>query len=95
MDANSRKKPSQLEINDLIAEAVVNAEARRNQAVELLSDEELAAVKGGYTSLGMTGNSGTTTTTGMKDTYQPTAAEIKEVRPFKGFSSLNLNEILL
>jgi hypothetical protein len=53
MDANSRKKPSQLEINDLIAEAVVNAEARRNQAVELLSDEELAAVKGGYTSFGM------------------------------------------
>ena len=51
MDANSRKKPSQLEINDLIAEAVVNAEARRNQAVELLSDEELAAVNGG-TSLG-------------------------------------------
>jgi hypothetical protein len=50
MDANSRKKPSQLEINDLIAEAVVNAEARRNQAVELLSDEELAAVKGGYAS---------------------------------------------
>ena len=50
MDANSRKKPSQLKINDLIAEAVVNAEARRNQAEELLSDEELAAVKGGYTS---------------------------------------------
>jgi hypothetical protein len=47
MDANSRKKPSQLEINDLIAEAVVNAEARRNQAEELLSDEELATVKGG------------------------------------------------
>lgn len=47
MDANSRKKPNQLEINDLIAEAVVNAEARRNQAEELLSDEELAAVKGG------------------------------------------------
>jgi hypothetical protein len=47
MDANSKKKPSQLEINDLIAEAVVNAEARRNQAEELLSDEELAAVKGG------------------------------------------------
>jgi bacteriocin-like protein len=55
MDANSRKKPSQLEINDLIAEAVVNAEARRNQAVELLSDEELAAVNGG-TSLGIKGN---------------------------------------
>ena len=47
MDANSRKKPSQFEINDLIAEAVVNAEARRNQGEELLSDEELAAVKGG------------------------------------------------
>jgi hypothetical protein len=49
MDANSRKKPSQLEINDLIAEAVVNAEARRNQAEELLSDEQAAAVKGGAT----------------------------------------------
>ena len=48
MDTNS-KKPSQLEINDLIAEAVVNAEARRNQAEELLSDEELAVVKGGVT----------------------------------------------
>jgi hypothetical protein len=47
MDANSRNKPSQLEINDLIAEAVVNAEARRNQAEELLSDEQAAAVKGG------------------------------------------------
>ena len=47
MDANSRKKPSQLEINDLIAEAVVNAEARRNQAEELLSDEQAATVKGG------------------------------------------------
>jgi hypothetical protein len=47
MDANSRKKPSKLEINDLIAEAVVNAEARRNQAEELLSDEQAATVKGG------------------------------------------------
>ena len=47
MDANSRKKPNQLEINDLIAEAVVNAEARRNQAEELLSDEQAVAVKGG------------------------------------------------
>ncbi len=47
MDANSRKKPSQLEINDLIGEAVVNAEARRNQAEESLSDEQAAAVKGG------------------------------------------------
>ena len=53
MDANSRKKPSQLETKDLIAEAVINAEARRNQAEELLSDEELlseeelATVNGG------------------------------------------------
>ena len=47
MDANSRKKPSQLEINDLIAEAVVNAEARRNQAEELLSEEQAGEVKGG------------------------------------------------
>jgi hypothetical protein len=47
MDANSRKKPSQLEINDLIAEAVINAEARRNQAEDSLSDEQAAAVKGG------------------------------------------------
>jgi hypothetical protein len=51
MDANSRKKPNQLEINDLIAEAVVNAEARRNQAEEFLSDEQAAAVKGGAISL--------------------------------------------
>jgi len=51
MDANSRKKPSQLETKDLIAEAVINAEARRNQAEELLSDEELAAVNGGKINL--------------------------------------------
>jgi hypothetical protein len=50
MEANSRKKPSQLEINDLIAEAVVNAEARRNQAEEFVSDEQAAAVKGGKAS---------------------------------------------
>jgi hypothetical protein len=43
MDANSRKKPSKVEINDLIAEAVVNAEARRNPAGEVWSEEELAA----------------------------------------------------
>jgi hypothetical protein len=49
MNANSRKKTSQVEINDLIAEAVVNAEARRNQAEDLLSDEQAAAVKGGVT----------------------------------------------
>ena len=80
MDANSRKKPSQLEINDLIAEAVVNAEARRNQIGELLSDEELATVKGGYTSLG------------MKVEF-PITWGMKEVRPLKEFPSLNLNKI--
>ena len=47
MDAISRKHQSQLDINDLIAEAVVNAEVRRNQAEESLSDEQAAAVKGG------------------------------------------------
>ena len=51
MDANSRKKPSQLKTKDLIAKAVINAEARRNQAEELLSDEELAAVNGGKINL--------------------------------------------
>jgi hypothetical protein len=49
MDANSRKKPSQLEINDLIAEAVVNAETRRKQGEEFLSDEQAGEVKGGVT----------------------------------------------
>ena len=82
MDANSRKKPSQLEINDLIAEAVVNAEARRNQAEELLSDEELAAIKGGYTSFGMKVNF--PITAGMKANFPITAGMI-EARPLKGF----------
>jgi|GEM_PF-749276 len=92
MDANSRKKPSQLEINDLIAEAVVNAEARRNQAEELLSDEELATVKGGYTSFGMKRNF--PITAGMKRNFPITAGMI-EVRPLEGFSSLNPSQILL
>ncbi|MBD0306589.1 MAG: hypothetical protein ICV80_00120 [Microcoleus sp. T1-bin1] len=82
MDANSRKKPSQLEINDLIAEAVVNAEARRNQAVELLSDEELAAIKGGYTSFGMKVNF--PITAGMKTNFPITAGMI-EAPSLKGF----------
>jgi hypothetical protein len=90
MDANSRKKPSQLEINDLIAEAVVNAEARRNQAVELLSDEELATVKGGYTSFGMKFEF--PITAGMKG-ISPITAGMKEVKPFEEFPSLNLSKI--
>ncbi|GET37383.1 hypothetical protein [Microseira wollei] len=55
MDAISRKHQSQIEINDLIAEAVVNAEARRQEAIaaaeESLSDEEAAAVKGGLSTI--------------------------------------------
>jgi bacteriocin-like protein len=82
MDANSKKKPSQLEINDLIAEAVVNAEARRNLAVELLSDEELAAIKGGYTSFGMKVNF--PITAGMKANFPITAGMI-EAPSLKGF----------
>jgi hypothetical protein len=92
MDANSRKKPSQLEINDLIAEAVVNAEARRNHAVELLSDEELATVKGGYTSFGMKPNF--PIIAGMKGIF-PITEGMKEVRPLEGFASLNLSKKLL
>jgi hypothetical protein len=91
MEANSRKKPSQPEINDLIAEAVVNAEARRNQAEELLSDEELAAVKGGYTSFGMKGNFPITT---GKYSF-PITAGMKEIIPLEGFPSLNPSKILL
>ncbi len=83
MDSNSRKKPSQLEINDLIAEAVVNAEARRNQAGELLSDEELATVKGGYTSFGMRPKFVIPITWGMK-----------EARPLERFPNINLSKTL-
>ena len=86
MDANSRKKPSQLEINDLIAEAVVNAEARRNQAVELLSDEELATVKGGYTSFGIKGNF--PITAGM-NVNPPIAVGYITVKPLEEFASLS------
>lgn len=79
MDANSRKKPTQLEINDLIAEAVVNAEARRNQAEELLSDEELAAVKGGIGNFPIIA--------GMKVNIAITVG-YKTVKPLKEFASL-------
>ena len=61
---------------------MVNAEARRSQAVELLSDEELAAIKGGYTSFGMKVNF--PITAGMKANFQITAGMI-EARPLKGF----------
>jgi len=91
MDANSRKKPSQLEINDLIAEALVNAEARRNQSEELLSDEELAAIKGGYTSFGMRPRF--PIIAGMK-VNSPIIAGMIGVRPVESLPSLNLSKIL-
>jgi hypothetical protein len=75
MDANSSKKPSQLETNDLIAEAVINAEARRNQAEELLSDEELDAVNGGATS-------NLPIIAGMKVNLPITVGGMKRTQPF-------------
>lgn len=52
MDAKQRKCNSQIEITDLISEAVENAVARRNQALQEdalsgLSDEEAGSVAGG------------------------------------------------
>jgi len=85
MDANSRKKPSQLEINDLIAKAVVNAEARRNQAEELLSDEEIAAVKGGLLSSG-----GRVSRIGLIITFPPiTIGTIRSVATDNAYTALS------
>lgn len=53
MDANQRKYRGQIEINDLVALAVSNAAARRNQVLDteetlsLLSDEQAGSVMGG------------------------------------------------
>ena len=50
MDGISKNYRARIEITDLIAEAVSNAEARRNQITDVeasLSDTEAAAVKGG------------------------------------------------
>jgi hypothetical protein len=52
------------------------------EAVELLSDEDLATVKGGYTSFG------------MKVKF-PITSGMKETRPLEEFPSLNLSKILL
>ena len=53
MDVNKRKCNDPIELNDLIGDAVKNAVARRNLAIDseddllALSDEELASVTGG------------------------------------------------
>ena len=51
MDSISKNHRAKVEITDLIAEAVSNAEARRHQITDVeasLSDAEAAAVKGGF-----------------------------------------------
>ncbi|MEQ9481498.1 hypothetical protein [Coleofasciculus sp. F4-SAH-05] len=53
MDENQRKHHGQIEIADLISEAVSNATARRNQVLDSeeplssLSDDRAGSVKGG------------------------------------------------
>lgn len=53
MDINQRKFNSQIEITDLIAEAVQNASARRNQVLDAkepllaFSEEEAKGIMGG------------------------------------------------
>ena len=53
MEPSQRKYHTQIEITDLIAEAVSNAQARRNQVLDAedalspLSDEQAGAVTGG------------------------------------------------
>jgi hypothetical protein len=53
MNPNQRKYHGQIEITDLVAEAVSNAAARRNQVLDAeeslspLSDEQAGAVTGG------------------------------------------------
>lgn len=57
MDGHMRKFNSQLEINDLIDDAVNNALARRNQVIDskdtlsVMSNEEAGGVKGGQKSV--------------------------------------------
>lgn len=56
MNGNKRNYHGQIEITDLVAEAVCNAAARRNQVLDseeplsLLSDEQAGSVTGGETS---------------------------------------------
>ncbi|MEH2276488.1 MAG: hypothetical protein V7K40_17265 [Nostoc sp.] len=54
MERKERKYNSQIEINDLIDDAVKNAVARRNQGLDsenTLSDEEAKSVAGGISAL--------------------------------------------
>ena len=54
MERKERKYNGQIEINDLIDDAVKNAVARRNQGLDLenaLSDEEAKSVAGGISPL--------------------------------------------
>ncbi|MEH2450676.1 hypothetical protein [Nostoc sp.] len=54
MERKERKYNSQIEINDLIDDAVKNAVARRNQGLDsenTLSDEEAKSVAGGVSEL--------------------------------------------
>lgn len=55
MDANQRNYKGQVEINDLIDDAVKNAVFRRNEVIDsedalsALSDEEVGSIAGGIT----------------------------------------------
>ncbi|MEH2141014.1 hypothetical protein [Nostoc sp.] len=54
MERKERKYNGQIEINDLIDDAVKNAVARRNQGLDsenVLSDEEAKSVAGGISKL--------------------------------------------
>ncbi|MEI2578580.1 hypothetical protein [Scytonema sp. PRP1] len=58
MDANQRKYKGQVEINDLIGDAVKNAVFRRHQVIDsedalsALSDHEAGSIAGGVTVAG-------------------------------------------
>ncbi len=49
MDRIKRKHQGQIEINDLVAEAISNAAARRHQIID--ADEQAADVKGGLSQI--------------------------------------------
>ncbi|MFN6559371.1 MAG: hypothetical protein RMY28_006135 [Nostoc sp. ChiSLP01] len=78
MDRDNRKYNNQIEIHDLIDEAVNNALARRNQVQDTseglssLSDEEAANIVGGKTQLAIAG---------FKPAYSPKPVPTKPVCP--------------
>ncbi|MHC5860619.1 hypothetical protein [Nostoc sp.] len=51
MEGKERKYNSQIEINDLIDDAVKNAMTRRNEVLLSMSDEEAKSVAGGASKL--------------------------------------------